>query len=79
MKLSRKLWVNPTEFLVVTHALVMAEWVLQMSQRLRPSLPEPTRRGPKPVYPDRSIVVLALVQLAWQLSYEDWGSSKAAI
>jgi hypothetical protein len=69
--LSRKLWVNPTEFLVVTHALIMAEWALRMSQRLRPRLPQPTRRGPKPVYADSSLVVLALIQVAWQMTYED--------
>jgi hypothetical protein len=70
-KLSRKLWVNPTEFLVVTHALVMAEWALQLSQRLRPSLPRPTCRGPKTVYLDRSIMLLALIQVAWQMGYEE--------
>jgi hypothetical protein len=70
-KLSRKLWVNPTEFLVVTHALAMAEWAVGMSQGLRPSLPLPARRGPKPVYSDSSIVVLAFIQVAWQMTYED--------
>jgi len=70
-KLSRKLWVNPTEFLVVTHARVLAEWALGISQRLRPSLSPPTRRGPKPVYADSSVLLLALIQVAWQLSYED--------
>jgi len=70
-KLSRKLWVNPTEFLVVTHALVIADWAVRVSQRLRPSLPQARRRGPKGVYADRSIVVLALIQVAWQMTYED--------
>ena len=70
-KLSRKLWVNPTEFLAVTHALVMAEWAVQMSQHWRPRLPAPTRRGPKCVYADPSIIVLALIQVAWQMTYED--------
>lgn len=67
-KLSRKLWVNPTEFVSVTHALVMAAWAVHMSQRLRPSLPPPTRRGPKTVYADSSIGVLALIQVAWQMT-----------
>ena len=58
-KFSRKLWVNPTEFLAVTHALVVAEWAVRMSQGWHPRLPRPTRRGPKPVYADSSIVVLS--------------------
>lgn len=70
-KLSRKLWVSPTEFVVVTHALVLAEWALRCSQSLRPALPAPTRRGPKMVYQDNSVLVMALVHVAWQLSYEN--------
>ncbi len=70
-KLSRKLWVNPTEFLVVTHARVIGEWAMRMSHSLRPSLPAPRRRGPKPVYSDSSLVVLALIHVAWQMTYAD--------
>ena len=70
-KLSQKLWVNPTEFLVVTHAWVIAEWAVQISRGLRPCLPKATRRGPKSVYTDSSLVVLALIQVAWQMTYED--------
>ena len=70
-KLSKKLWVGPAEFIVLTAALAVAEWALRLSLGWRPRLPEPTRRGPKPVYSDGSIVVMALVQVAWQLSYED--------
>ena len=70
-KFSRKLWVNPTEFLVVTHARVIADWAVQISQRLRPRLPKATRRGSKSIYADSSIVVVALIQVAWQMSYED--------
>jgi hypothetical protein len=69
-RLSKWLWVTPTEFLVVTNALPLAEWALQMQARLWPSLAAASRRGPKAVYHDRSVLVMALVQVAWQFSYE---------
>lgn len=70
-KLSKKLWVSPAEFIVLTGALSVAKGALHLSLGWRPHLPGPTRRGPKPVYRDHSIVVMALVQVAWQLSYEE--------
>ena len=70
-KLSKKLWVSPAEFLVVTNALILAEWALWLSRGGREALPEPSRRGPKLVYQDRSVLVMALVQVAWQLGYEE--------
>jgi hypothetical protein len=70
-KASHKLWVSPTEFIGLTAALTLADWALQLSRGWRPCLPEPPRRGPKPVYQDRTILVMALVQVAWQLSYEE--------
>jgi len=69
--LTKRLWVTPTEFLVTTHALRMAEWALTTRERLRPSLPDPSRHGPKLVYRDSSVMLLALTHVAWQLSYED--------
>lgn len=70
-KLSKKLWVSPAEFIALTNALALATWALSLSTRWRPRLPAPPRRGPKLVYGDSSIVVMALVQVAWQLSYEE--------
>jgi hypothetical protein len=70
-KVTKRLWVSPAQFLVTTHAQVMAEWALTMPARVRPSLPAPCRRGPKPVYRDSSVMVMALIQVAWQFSYED--------
>lgn len=68
-KLTKRLWVNPTEFLTTTHALAMAEWAVAMGGHIRPSLPTPSRRGPKMVYRDSSVIVMALIHVAWQLSY----------
>lgn len=71
-KLSKRLWVSPEEFLVVTSAPILAQWALQVSGLWRPGLPEPKRRrGPKPVYVDRSVMLVALVQVAWQMGYEE--------
>lgn len=69
-KLTKRLWVGPTEFLVTTHALTMAEWAVTVSQCFRPRLAAPARRGPKSVYQDRSVLVMALIHVAWQFGYE---------
>ncbi|MGH8491089.1 MAG: transposase [Gammaproteobacteria bacterium] len=71
-KVSQRLWVSPAEFLVVTSAPVLAQWALQVSGSWRPALPEATkRRGPKPVYQDWSVMLVALVQVAWQMEYAE--------
>lgn len=71
-KLSKRLWVSPEEFLVVTSAPLLAQWALTMSGLWRPGLPETSgRRGPKPVYVDWSVMLVALVQVAWHLGYEE--------
>jgi hypothetical protein len=69
-RLSKWLWVTPTEFLLVTHAVQLAEWALSVRARLWPSLPPASRRGPKAVYQDSSVMVMALIHVAWQFSYE---------
>lgn len=70
-RLSKRLWVSPVEFLVLTHALALAEWALGIARRWRPSLMDGSRRGRKAVYQDASMLVMALLQVAWQLSYEE--------
>ena len=71
-KLSKRLWASPEEFLGVTSAPILAQWALRVSGLWRPGLPEPTgRRGPKPVYLDWSVMLVALVQVAWQMGYEE--------
>lgn len=70
-KTSKSLWVSPTAFLITIHALAMAQWSLDVSQQWRPALPAVTRRGPKQVYQDSSIIVMALVHVAWQMNYEE--------
>ena len=70
-KLSKKLWVSPAEFIRLTHAVAVAEWALHLSNSWRPRLPAPPRRGPKIVYQDSTIMVIAVIQVAWQLGYEE--------
>jgi hypothetical protein len=55
----------------VISAWELADWAVEHSGRFRPQLPEPTRRGPKIVYQDPSVLVVALIQVAWQMSYEE--------
>jgi len=69
-RLTKRLWVSPKEFLLTIHALQLAEWALHLSQVFQPRLADPSRRGPKPVYTDGSVLVLALIQVAWQMGYE---------
>jgi hypothetical protein len=70
-KLSKRLWVEPGEFVTTTHALELAEWSLSACQWGRAALPDPSRRGAKAVYRDSSILVMAFIQVAWQLGYEE--------
>ncbi|MEP7200259.1 MAG: transposase, partial [Chloroflexota bacterium] len=70
-KLSKCLWVSPQEFLLTIHAVLLAESPLRASQRLKPRLSTPSRRGPKPVYADSSVMVMALIHVAWQTSYDE--------
>jgi hypothetical protein len=70
-KLSKRLWVTPVEFLQATNAVVLAEWAVTFRLFDRPALPAPTRRGPKQTYRDSSILVIALVHVAWQFGYEE--------
>lgn len=70
-KTSKCLWVSPVAFLITIHALAIAQWSLDISQQWRPALPVVTRRGSKQVYQDSSIIVMALVHVAWQMSYEE--------
>jgi hypothetical protein len=70
-KVSKRLWISPAEMLHLISAFTLAQWAIQASQGGRPALPAPPRRGPKVVYQDASILVVALVQVAWQLGYEE--------
>lgn len=70
-KLSKRLWVEPSEFVCTTHAVGLAEWALHMCQWGRLPLPNQSRRGAKAVYRDSSILVMAFIQVAWQLGYEE--------
>lgn len=72
-KLSQRLWVEPAEFLIITSADVLAQWAIAISGCWRPALPAPAtgRRGPKVVYAAWSIMLIAVIQVAWQMSYEE--------
>ncbi|MDZ4159242.1 MAG: hypothetical protein U1B80_05560 [Anaerolineaceae bacterium] len=45
IRLGKRLWVSPTEFLQTTNALATAEWAVRVSQSLTRRLPDPSRRG----------------------------------
>ncbi len=70
-KLSKRLWVTPGELVQTTQALVLGEWAVSVRVGASATLPMPVRRGPKTVYRDSSILVMALIQVAWQMSYEE--------
>jgi hypothetical protein len=66
-----QLWLDPSRFLTVIQAEVLARWALQMAARCsRPRLP----RGPggrPPTYQDKSILMMAIIQTGWRMSYAD--------
>lgn len=67
----RKLWLSPVAFLQAINGLAIASWALRLAARLRrPHL----GRGPggrPPLYSDRSILLMAVVQTGWRLPYAD--------
>lgn len=69
-KLSKRLWIEPGEMVRCVQALVLAEWAIGISQPRR-ALPTVVQRGRQTIYRDSSILVMALIQVAWQMSYED--------
>ena len=66
-----RLWLDPGRFLAVIQADLLARWALQVTAGLRgPRL----QRGPggrPPTYCDDTILLMAIVQTAWRLSYAD--------
>jgi len=71
IKMSKRLWVSPGEFIEVTSAWHLAHWALNINGHWRKQLLTCSRRGPKPVYQDESILVMALIQVAWQMGYDE--------
>lgn len=71
VKTRDQLWVEPGRFLAIIQANILARWALLMTRRVsRPRL----KRGPggRPAtYRDESIVLMAIVQTAWRMSYAD--------
>lgn len=70
-----KLRLSPVQLLEVTHARFLATWALAMTQRVcKPRLP--AGPGGRPVtYAAQSVLLMAIVQIAWRKSYEqivDW-------
>lgn len=69
-KMSKRLWVGPLEMVRCIHALELAEWAMAVSQPQR-ALPKVRQRGRQNVYRASSILVMALIQVTWQMSYEE--------
>lgn len=69
----KQLWIDPATFLTVLQARALAEWALTWRPWAhgRAALPAPVRRGPKSVYPDASILLVALVHIAWRMTYAE--------
>lgn len=70
VRFSKRLWVTPTEFLQTSNAMATAAWAIGVSQSLTRRLPDPARRGPKVRYGENSILMMAFIQVAWQMGYE---------
>lgn len=66
-----QLWLEPDRFLAVIQAQLVARWAIEMARQVsRPRL----KRGPggRPAtYRDETILLMAIVQTAWRMSYAD--------
>ncbi len=43
-KMNKHVWVTPTQFVTLVHALTQAPWALTITQSWRPALPPPARQ-----------------------------------
>ena len=69
-KQTGKLRLSPIQLLMAIQAERLADWALFMAHRLRP-LALPRAPGGRPQqYRDRSILLMALVQIVWRKSYD---------
>lgn len=70
-KTKGQLWLEPSQFLRVIEAEVLASWAIQMAAGCRrPQL----KRGPggRPAsYRDETILLMAIIQTAWRMSYAE--------
>ncbi len=69
-RMSKYLWVTPSEFLQTTNAMRIAEWAIRISPSQQYRLPDPSKRGPKIQYANASILMMAFIHTAWQMKYE---------
>jgi hypothetical protein len=69
-KPSGKLRLSPEQLLLAIHAQVLAGWALTMARRLRPPALPQGPGGRRQQYGDRSILLMAVVQIVWRKSYE---------
>ena len=65
-----KLRLSPEQLLAAIQAETLAEWALFMTHRLHPPALPAGRAGRPQQYADRSILLMALVQIVWRKSYE---------
>lgn len=65
-----KLRLSPEQLLAAIQAETLAEWALFMTHRLHPPALPPGPAGRPQQYADRSILLMALVQIVWRKSYE---------
>ena len=67
----KKLWLTPEAFLQAINGPALAQWALQVASRLHPPR-LPAGPGGRPrSYTDLSVLLMAVVQTAWRISYAD--------
>jgi hypothetical protein len=68
-RVTERLGLTPLEFLQAINARPLAEWALVASRWWLARYLPGSRCGRKPVYDDPSILLLAIVQIAWRMPY----------
>jgi hypothetical protein len=66
-----RLWLDPNRFLTVIQAEALASWALQRAARCRQPRLSRGPGGRPPTYRDESILLMAIIQTSWRMSYAE--------
>lgn len=69
---AKGLWIEPGMLLTLINGWQVAQWAIQLSYRLQPSLRPRHGPGRKQTYPDATVLLSVIVMRVWRKGYESF-------